>query len=230
MAELLGPMPIVELRGVSKRYGRTPVLHDVSLTVCRGTVLGLVGANGAGKTTLLRLTLGLVRPDTGTVRLHGLAPPTALARHAIAYFGGEATLPDRARARRWAGLFAVGRDVVSERRRLQRLSRGTRQLVGLKVVLTRPEPTVVLLDEPWEGLDPDGAAWLASAIRARRQAGAAVIVSSHRLADLAPVCDACGFLHAGVVTTVRADDLGGPTKATADTLLRAFERVRSDNL
>ncbi|HET7698312.1 MAG TPA: ATP-binding cassette domain-containing protein [Vicinamibacterales bacterium] len=176
----------LELAAVTKRFGALPVLAQAWLQVRAGEAVGLVGANGAGKTTLLRIAAGLVIPDGGVVRT--LESPAGTC-----YFGGESTLPREVRGRRWAGLFGVS---SQERRRLGALSRGSRQLYGLRIALAT-YTDLLILDEPWEGLDPSGAAWLTDALQRRRDMGAALLVSSHRLHDLVEVCSRFLLLEGG---------------------------------
>lgn len=176
----------LELAAVTKRFGAVPVLAQAWLQVRGGEAVGLVGANGAGKTTLLRIAAGLVRPDAGSVRV--VDPSVDLA-----YFGGETTLPRDIRGRRWAALFGVS---SHERRRLGDLSRGSRQLYGLRIVLAN-YADLVILDEPWEGLDPAGAAWLTDTLQRRREMGASLLISSHRLHDLVEVCTRFVLLESG---------------------------------
>jgi ABC-2 type transport system ATP-binding protein len=95
---------------------------------------------------------------------------------------------------RWASLFHEASD---DRRRIGQLSRGTRQLLGLRVLLSGNEADLVLLDEPWEGLDPDGSEWLSETVRRWRAGGAAVLMSSHRLYDLHSVCTRFLLLEGG---------------------------------
>jgi ABC-2 type transport system ATP-binding protein len=191
---------ILELAAVSKAYGQHRVLDQACLQVHRGEAVGLVGNNGAGKTTLIRIAAGLVRPDSGCVRW-------ADARSTLRYFGGEMTLPPDVSARRWTKLFGVAAD---ERRRIGDLSRGTRQMLGLRVVLSGGAPDVLLLDEPWEGLDPSGSQWLAASLRRFRAAGAAILVSSHRLHDLAAICTRLMLLQHGRCQAVARRDDRGP--------------------
>ncbi len=145
----------VSARRLAVRYGRREVFHDISFDARSGQAVGVVGENGAGKTTLLRAVVGLIHPAQGEVRIAGLPPQDAIRRIPTAYFAGEATLPGRARARSWSG--GLGIRVVTDRRPLRTLSRGARQLVGLQTSLGSPSLGLIVLDEPWEGLDPDGA-------------------------------------------------------------------------
>jgi ABC-2 type transport system ATP-binding protein len=181
----------LELASVSKAFGTHQVLTEAWLHVRAGETVGLLGANGAGKTTLMRIAAGLVRADGGSVRW---PPARPLAPPRISYFGGEMTLPPAVSARRWAALFGV---TAAERRPIGRLSRGSRQSLGLRVVLSGAPADLLLLDEPWEGLDPSGAAWLTDTLRRWARAGCATLVSSHRLYDLDSVCTRFVMLENG---------------------------------
>jgi len=207
---------------VGKRYGRHDALQDVSLRVEESEVLGLVGPNGAGKTTALRILSLLVRPDRGTVSLHA-----SRGAPVVRYFAGEHTLPTAVRADRWLRMWSAANTVAADMRPLGVLSRGTRQRIGLEAVLAEPAPTMLLLDEPWEGLDPDASRWLSEEISKKRAGGAGVVVSSHRIHDLADVCDRCVFLVAGRLATewVSASDLAGAADRSA-LLYAAFDRAK----
>ena len=133
-------------------------------------------------------------------------------------------MPSGCRADRWAALL----DATSrERRRLRHLSRGRRQIEGLSASLWRDDWTVGLLDEPWEGLDPDGARWLTRELERHRLRGAAIVVSSHRLHDVSDACTAFAFLVRGQVRLPGHDELS-PTGGRIDAavLLRLFDRMR----
>ena len=212
-------------RGVAARYGKREIFRDVGFELRGGQALGVVGPNGAGKTTLLRMLVGLIRPAAGVIRLDGLEPRDAIARVPAGYFAGEATLPGNVRGSRWGSL-GTGEEVMAERRRLRLLSRGTRQLLGLRTVLGRQPLRLVVLDEPWEGLDPDAARWLSTMVETKRDRGAAVVLSSHRLHDLAGVCDAYLFLVNHQATLMKAHDISPVGPVTAATLMDVFDRLR----
>ena len=144
----------------------------------------------------------------------------------VAYFAGDATLPGSVRAAAWASLGAADL-VIPERRRIRTLSRGTRQLLGLRTVLGRHPLDLIVLDEPWEALDVDGARWLSSTIEVKRDRGAAVVLSSHRLHDLAGVCDAylCLLPHEAVL--MKAHEIAPVGPVTAALLADLFEKLRS---
>ncbi len=206
---------VCKLTNVSKRYGNQWALRDVSFTASAGEVIGLVGPNGAGKTTMLRVAARLIGRHSGTVE-------TSSHGGAIRYFAGERTLPPDVRVRRWRRLWSLECEERGHKR-IGMLSRGMRQRLGLETVLARPaSAALVLLDEPWEGLDPDAAGWLSSQLLAVRAAGGAVVVSSHRLHDLAAVCDRCVFLNNGRVT--QDVSVGDSIQVNRTTLLlHAFE-------
>jgi len=103
-------------------------------------------------------------------------------------------MPPQMRVDRWSRLFSVGSE---DRRRISQLSRGNRQFLGLRVVLSGTGRDLILLDEPWEGLDPQASQWLRTALRRWRMSGAAILVSSHRLHDLDAVCTRFVLLEGG---------------------------------
>ncbi|MEP6802443.1 MAG: ATP-binding cassette domain-containing protein [Acidobacteriota bacterium] len=212
----------LEGRGLSKSYGRRRVLQDVDLTLERGVALGLIGPNGAGKTTLLRVLSGFLRPDAGKVSDVSGILESAMPRRRFAQFGGAHTIPPHVRARSWGILVSLGAWIPGEKRRVRDLSRGTRQMLGLRSTLARPNVDTLLFDEPWEGLDPDGARWLNATLLERVSAGAAVLVSSHRLHDLAAVCDRYAFLRDGSLRVCSREEIG--PVVGGDELMREFDK------
>jgi len=215
----------VSVRGLSVHYGRRRVFRDVSFDLVAGQVAGVVGPNGSGKTTLLRTIAGCLSSSAGEVRLGGLLPRDAVKRTGIAYFAGEATLPGGVRGTRWGSL-GNGDTVTSDRRPVRALSRGSRQILGLRTVLGRHPLGLIVLDEPWEGLDPDAGRWLTTMLETKRDRGTAVILSSHRLTDLAGLCDIYVFLLPRAVTVLRADEIIPVSPVTAEDLAQVFERLR----
>jgi ABC-type multidrug transport system ATPase subunit len=216
----------VSVRGLSMQYGRRLVFHDVSFHLAAGQAAGVIGPNGSGKTTLLRAIAGCLTPRSGDIRINGLMPRDAVSRTGIGYFAGEATLPGSVRAAQWGRLGAAD-DITREHRRLRTLSRGTRQLLGLRTVLARHRLGLIVLDEPWEGLDPDAGRWLSTTIETKRDRGAAVVLSSHRLHDLAGLCDVYVFLLAHHATVLRAHDIVSVGAVTAAHLTSTFDRLRA---
>lgn len=215
---------IVDVRGLSTRYGDAHVLQGIDFTLSEHEIVGLIGRNGSGKTTFLRTLLGLARSDAG--RVEWAATGTGMPPETVDHFGGAHTLPPQVRASTWVRLVSRGDAVCDDRRPVRVLSRGSRQLLGLRAVLARTALDAVLLDEPWEGLDPDGSRWLAEELRRRREKGCAFLVSSHRLHDLAALCDRYAFLHNGRLDVRPAAELAGGKVQGVD-LLRAFDRIES---
>ncbi|HMD34702.1 MAG TPA: ATP-binding cassette domain-containing protein [Vicinamibacterales bacterium] len=205
------------MHGVTKRYGRHFALADVTLTVGAGEILALIGPNGAGKTTLLRLLARLLRPTSGSVETTG----------PIRYFAGEHTLPPAVHLSQWLTLWSATIAEPVTRKTLGALSRGTRQRVGLEAMLADRSTELLVLDEPWEGLDPDASRWLSNELRVRRDTGAGVIVSSHRIHDLAGVCDRCVFLAGGRLRSdsATAEQLSAVSDRSAF-LFAAFDRLK----
>jgi len=204
-------MTDVSLMGLTKRFGSLPVVNDLSVTVTPG-VTGFLGPNGAGKTTTLRMLLGLVRPTAGTATIGGRAyadlpaprrtvgalleaagfHPGRTARNHLLIL---AELGDVAPARVEAVLDEVGLTADADRR-VGGYSLGMRQRLGLAAALLG-EPEVLILDEPGNGLDPAGMAWLRSLLRDLAGQGRTIIVSSHVLAEVAQTVDRVVILNAG---------------------------------
>lgn len=201
---------------LERRLAGEVVLQDVSLAIASGEILGVVGPNGAGKTTLLRILAGLLSPSSGSIRRYSLGT--------VHYFGGERTLPPDVSARRWVGLWSPNEALDVPRRRMGELSRGTRQHVGLRATLAVCGDGLLVLDEPWEGLDPDAGRWLSEALVARRSMAAGILLSSHRIHDLADVCDRCVFLVDGRLAPVEVRCGGLPDRPAA--LYAAFDSLR----
>ena len=207
------------------RYGRREVFRDVTFDLRSAQSLGVLGANGAGKTTLLRMLIGCLTPAGGDIRIGGFRPRDALLRTNVAYFAGAATLPPNVRATAW-GTLGTGEAVLPDRRRIRALSQGMKQLLGLRTVLSRHPLQLIVLDEPWEGLDTESSRWLNVTLESKRDRGAAVVVSSHRLHDLAGLCDQYLFLMPHEATLLKAHEIARVGPVTASVLADTFDRLR----
>ncbi len=216
---------VLELDGITRRFGDVTALDDVSFTVSPGRLTGFVGANGAGKTTAMRTVLGIATPDAGQVRFDG-APVDLAARQSFGYMPEERGLypkmPVLAQLLFLGQLYGMtrtgARDAatsllervgLAERSgdRLDSLSLGNQQRVQVAAALIH-DPVLLLLDEPFSGLDPVAVDALAVLLRERAAAGVPVLFSSHQLELVESLCDDVVILDAGrVVAAGRADEL-----------------------
>jgi ABC-2 type transport system ATP-binding protein len=205
-------MAVIEIKGLTKRFGDRAAVDDLSFVAREGAVTGFLGPNGAGKTTTLRMLLGLVTPTEGTATIGG-QPYAALAapvRHVGAVLEATGFHPGR-RARDHLRVLAVGAglplaradEVLEEvgladvgRSRVKTFSLGMRQRLGLAAALLG-EPDVLILDEPTNGLDPEGVHWLRQFLRRHADRGGTVLVSSHLLAEVAQTVDEVLILDRG---------------------------------
>ena len=217
---------VIELDNVTRRFGSTTALEDVSLSVPRGTVFGLVGVNGAGKTTLIRHVLGLLEAQTGRVRVFGLDPvadPVGVLSK-IGYLSEEKDLPDwmrvdellhytRAFYPSWDDQYAEELRQTFEldpAKKIKQLSRGQRARTGLLVALAH-RPEILVLDEPSSGLDPIVRRdILAAIIRTISEEGRTVLFSSHLLDEVERVSDHVAVIDEGkIVLCDRLDQIKG---------------------
>jgi ABC-2 type transport system ATP-binding protein len=203
----------IDIQGLTKQYGARLAVDNLSLTVERGEVFGLLGPNGAGKTTTIAMLLGLVRPSSGSISILGhnvlTDPAAALARvgamveapafypylsgydnlRVLAHAGG---LPE---ARIEAALAAVEL-TERDRDKVRVYSQGMKQRLAIAAALL-PDPELILLDEPTNGLDPAGTAEIRTLIRNLAAGGRTVLLCSHILHEVEQLCDRVAILKAG---------------------------------
>jgi ABC-type multidrug transport system ATPase subunit len=218
--------PLLQAEGLRKSYGSRSVLNGVELVLEQKEAVGLIGPNGAGKTTLLRIVMGLIGPTAGLVTWRGDPPGSAFARTPVGYFGGEQTIPPHVRSDRWSRAVAPHAEISQEARPVRTLSRGSRQILGLRTTLAGEDWAAVLLDEPWEGLDPDAARWLSERVRELVARGISFLLSSHRLHDLAGLCDRYAFLIDGRLVIRSAAEVASQQFVSGNDLLAAFDELR----
>lgn len=216
-------MNTIEVSELTKRYGKVTAVDDLSFTVERGSITGFIGPNGAGKTTTLRLMLGLALPDRGTARFDGrtyreLENPSAQVGAVLEPGGFHPARTARSHLRalaHGAGIDERRVDEVLEQvalddaadRRAGGFSLGMRQRLGLAAALLG-RPSILLLDEPANGLDPAGIRWLRELLRSQADDGTTVLVSSHVLAELAQSIDHAVIINRGrLVTSCPIDEL-----------------------
>lgn len=210
---------MIEIRNVTKKFGDYRALDDLSMTVPRGSVYGLVGPNGAGKSTLIRHLTGVFRPDSGTIRIDGMPVyENAALKARMAYipddifYYNSSDLRDMMRL--YAGLYPnfdkeryaklLGAFSLNEKAAIRRYSKGMqKQAAFLLSICTRPD--LLVLDEPVDGLDPVMRRQVWSLIMQDvAERGMTVLVSSHNLRELEDVCDHVGIMHRGKVILERA--------------------------
>ncbi len=211
----------VEIRGLSKSFGRTKALDGLDLTVAPGDISGFLGPNGAGKSTTIRVLLGLLRADSGTARLLGGDPwRDAVELHRrIAYVPGDVTLwpnltglqaIDFLARLRGNGVDTRRRDQLIERfeldphKKARTYSKGNRQKVAI-VAAFSTNAELYILDEPTSGLDPLMEKAFQQCVQEVADHGAAVLLSSHVLAEVEKLCDTVTIIRAG--KTVRSGSL-----------------------
>ncbi len=222
---------MLEFHGLHKSYGDNHVLDGVGFTVAPGSMYGFCGANGAGKTTTMRIAMGLVRADAGEVRWRG-RPLDDDVRRRIGYMPEERGLYPKMKVAEQLTYFARlhGLDAsaasraaeewterlgVADRRKdaVEKLSLGNQQRVQLAAALVA-RPEVLILDEPFSGLDPVGVDALAEALLEQCRRGVPVVFSSHQLDLVERLCDSVGILArgrivaSGTVAELRGREVG----------------------
>ena len=225
-------MAVIETRELTKYYGETRALDDVSMAVERGEAFGFLGPNGAGKTTLLRLLTDLLHPSSGSATVFGLdtqAESTAI-RSRLGNLPGDYAYDPRMTGREIVSLFAELRGVkglgralqLADRfeadldRRLGELSRGNRQKIGL-VQAAFHDPELLLFDEPTSSLDPLMQEEFLAFVAEERDRGVTVFFSSHELDEIERACDRVAIVREGALVAV---------EDVAEITGRSFRNVR----
>ena len=219
--------PPIEFDGLVKRFGRRTVLDGLTFSVPAGSVVGLLGPNGAGKSTAMRVLLGLQRPTAGHARILGHEAGSAGFRAATRKVGAIIEAPPlyrNATARENLAIRIAAMDLDAGdddiREILQRVgiaeraddptgsfSLGMRQRVGIALALVG-SPAIVVLDEPTNGLDPEGSVEIRELVRSLPQRGATTLLCTHRLAEVEATCDYVVLLQGGrLVTQGSLDDV-----------------------
>jgi ABC-2 type transport system ATP-binding protein len=222
---------MITVTGLTKHYGDRVAVDDLGFDLAAGRVTGFVGPNGAGKSTTMRMMVGLTRPDHGEVRYDGVRygdlsnparmvgsvldarcmHPGRTARNHLRATAALSNIPSR---RVEEVLAEVGLETVADDR-AGGFSLGMRQRLALATALLG-EPRVLLLDEPSNGLDPDGIRWLRNHLRSFADAGGTVFVSSHLIAELARFADDLVVVGAGRL--IAAETVASVTSRTGRSL------------
>ena len=200
------PEPVLRIDGLTKTFGRKTVVDNVSFDVRRGEMFGFLGPNGSGKTTTIRMCLGIIRPNSGSIRILGSQPEREVLK-SVGYLPEERGLTKKVRVieiLRFLGRLKGMSAAAAEKRALEllervnlhehrdkqveSLSRGMTQFVQFVGAIIH-DPDFIILDEPFAGLDPLNVELMKDLLRERQRAGASVMFSTHIMSDVEELCE-----------------------------------------
>lgn len=201
---------LLELKKVSKTFGKKQAVNSLSLTVNGGEIYGFLGPNGAGKTTTIRMIMDFIRPDSGEVILFGQSGADGLsrAREDIGFLSADASLYSEWNALRHIkyieslrgaksnGLELAKRFELDTKSKYKNLSSGNQQKLSI-ILATMHSPKLLILDEPTRGLDPIWQAEIYDILKDFKNSGGAVFMSSHNLSEVQKICDHVGIIKEG---------------------------------
>lgn len=226
-------MSVLECKGLTKRYGRTLALDDVSFTLEEGRIVGLLGPNGSGKTTFIKLCNGLLTPSSGELRICGYAPGKE-SKALVSYLPDRPYLPnwmdvtqaldmyedfyaDFDRKRALEMLAHLG---IVEKQRIRQMSKGTKEKVQLILVMSRAAK-LYLLDEPIGGVDPATRDYMLKTIITNYEPQSTVVISTHLIADVEQALDQVIFIdHGRIVLQSDTDLIRAEKGMSVDALFR----------
>jgi len=228
---------ILECTGLTKTYGGKPALDNVTLSIPRGQIVGLLGPNGSGKTTLIKLANDLLSPTSGEIRIDGKKPGVETKR-IVSYLPDKTYLNDWMKVRQLVDFFADFYPDFSRQKaadmlahlgieagaRLKTLSKGTKEKVQLILVMSRAAD-LYLLDEPIGGVDPAARDYILDTIIRNYNENATILLSTHLIHDIEKVLDHVVFLQAGrVVLSAPVETIRDEQGKSVDTLFREVFR------
>lgn len=208
---------VIDLQGLSKRYGTFTALNDLTLRVAAGQILGLIGPNGAGKTTAIKILVGLIRPTAGSARIAGVdcVSESRKIKHLVGYmpdkfgsydnmrvheyldfFGASFGIPRRRRIPRIEEVMEITGTTYMRDKFVESLSHGMQQRVGIARTLLH-DPRVLILDEPANGLDPQARVEMRDLLIRLAASGKTLLVTSHILTELSRICHRMAILTHG---------------------------------
>ena len=229
--------PILECKGLTRKFNHFFALSNVDLTLERGEIIGLLGPNGSGKTTLIKLINGLLLPTDGQITVNGSVPGVE-TKKIVSYLPERGCLDER---RRISELISYYSDFYSDfdvsrahtmlkdldidpSLRLKTLSKGTKEKVQLILVMSR-DAQLYVLDEPIGGVDPAARDYILRTILTNYNEDAAVLISTHLIADVENVLDRVLFLQNGQITlNASVDEIRSGHKKSVDALFREVFR------
>ena len=224
---------LVDCRSLKKSYGRRPVLHDFSLQLERGRIIGLLGPNGSGKTTLIKLANGLLNPTDGHIMINGLAPGTE-SKKIVSYLPDRSFFSEHMKVKEIISYYTDFYDNFSTDRaskmldtleidinsRFSALSKGTKEKVQLVLVMSR-DADLYILDEPIGGVDPAARDYILQTILTNYNENATVLISTHLISDIENVLDRVIFLQNGqLALNETVDDIRLKYGKSVDALFR----------
>ena len=228
---------ILECQRLTKRYGNFFALSDLSFTLERGQIIGLLGPNGSGKTTLIKLINGLLVPSDGQIAVNGCAPGVE-SKKIVSYLPDRDCLPSQIRVKDALTLYSDFYSDVSMQRaanildaleidrhsRLSALSKGTKEKVQLILVMSR-DAQLYVLDEPIGGVDPAARDYILRTILTNYSENATILISTHLISDIENVLDHVLFLKAGhLVLNEAVDEVRTKYGKSVDSLFREVFR------
>ena len=230
-------MARIEISNLTKKFGDLTALDDVTVSLEKGQIVGLLGPNGSGKTTLIKIMNGLLQPTSGSVRINGSAPGIE-TKKAVAYLPDRNALPDYMTASQLMDIYedffedfdrsraeAMVDDLgISRKLPMKKMSKGTREKLQLCLVMAR-QADVYLLDEPIGGVDPATRDYILRTIISNYNENAVVIISTHLIADIESVLDDVVFIKDGkIVLHKAADEIREEKGESIDKLFREVFR------
>lgn len=225
--------PILECRGVTKRFDATTALHQVDLSIEKGRIVGLLGPNGSGKTTLIKLINGLLMPTSGEITIAGNAPGVETKR-IVSYLPERTYLNDWMRVSEIIDFFTEFYDNfrpktaysmleklhINPGDKLKTMSKGTKEKVQLILVMSR-QAELFILDEPIAGVDPAARDYIINTIISNYDQEATIILSTHLISDIENILDDVIFIREGKIQLVSpVEDIRFKEGKSVDTLFR----------
>jgi ABC-2 type transport system ATP-binding protein len=210
---------VITVNNITKKFGSFTALDNLSLTINENTCVGFLGPNGAGKTTLIKILTGLIRPNTGTVKINGtdvaqnkrvaLSHIGALVEtpefysymtphDILSYFGSIRGIPKKVLGEKIDNVLKTVKLEKWSREKIGKFSKGMKQRLALASALIH-EPSILILDEPTTGLDPRGAVEIREIIKSLKKSGKTIFLSSHMLNEVQEVCDEVALVDKGVL-------------------------------
>ena len=226
-------MARIEIENLTKKFGELAALDNVSISLEKGQIVGLLGPNGSGKTTLIKILNGLLTPTGGSAKINGLEPGVG-TKKVVAYLPDRNALPDYMTTDQLMDLYgdffadfnrqkaeAMVDDLgIDRKQQMKKMSKGTKEKLQLCLVMAR-EAEVYLLDEPIGGVDPATRDYILKTIISNYNEDAVVIISTHLIADIESVLDDVIFLKKGKVELHKsAEEIREETGESVDQLFR----------